>query len=79
MPMRCMAELTKMIDPPPVIRGSSFCTRKTGAFAMRLKVLSKCSSVRESIEACSVRPAFETIISTTPFSAFTAAAMPSRS
>ncbi len=29
--MRCMADETKTIDPPPLIIGSNFCTRKTGA------------------------------------------------
>jgi len=68
-----------MIDPPPVISGSSFCTRKTGARALRLNVFSKCLRVRESIKACSVKPAFETVMSTTPFSARTVAATRSRS
>jgi hypothetical protein len=31
MPMRCIAELTIMIDPLRFIRGSTFCTRNTGA------------------------------------------------
>jgi len=34
---------------------------------MRLNALSKCSGVMVSIEACTVKPAFETMMSTTPF------------
>jgi hypothetical protein len=74
-----MADETRTIDPPPVINGSSFCTRKTGPRAMRLNALSKCSGVMVSIEACSVKPAFDTMMSTTPFSSLTAAATRSRS
>jgi hypothetical protein len=77
--MRCIAEETRMMDPPPVISRNSFCTRKTGPRAMRLNALSKCSGVMASIVACSVNPAFETTMSTTPFSAFTAAVTRSRS
>jgi len=62
-----------MIDPARVIMGNSFCTRKTGALAVRLNTVSKGAGVRLSIEPCSVKPAFDTMMSTTPFWALTAA------
>lgn len=77
--MMCIAELTRMIDPARLIIGNSFYTRKTGALALRLNTLSKCAGVRLSIEPCSVKPALDTTMSTTPLSALIAAAMRSMS
>ena len=34
-----MADETRMIDPPFVMSGKSFCTKKTGLRALRLNVL----------------------------------------